>query len=344
MKVAILGWPSTDTEKNLREENTGNVVYRRAVELTVDEVSEYVEWHDADGIEASKADIFVVPMANAFSKFFRPEYLIEVWSRAQRPIVAIGLGANAPTCYQHPTVSSLTIDFVRLFDAIFTRGDFSTMCLLHHGIESISGVCPSLFMNPRTDLGQALDYSKEMNVVGVMNEPGCYRGELVEDVLLNYCTGNFFLQSPKELLDLWRNGGPPMKLPQGGVARKTHHALEPWVEDIQKHDLIIGPRFHGPALAVQSEVPGICVAIDSRTEELCASSRVPCLMAEDLTGFMDNCQKPAGESLVCEGLPSVTFDGDAFDRNRRRKAQTYVWFLREHSLKPTDHLKKLAGE
>ncbi|WP_246053464.1 hypothetical protein [Paracoccus hibiscisoli] len=47
------------------------------------------------------------------------------------------------------------------------------------------------------------------------------------------------------------------------------------MDELRRHDLLIGPRFHGAQLAIQAERMACTVTIDTRTEEMCRETGVP---------------------------------------------------------------------
>jgi polysaccharide pyruvyl transferase WcaK-like protein len=106
------------------------------------------------------------------------------------------------------------------------------------------------------------------------------------------------------------------------------------MESLRRHDLTIGPRYHGTALALQAERMGVCVTFDSRTEEMCAQTGVPFLRAKDLA------DKPLTRATL-KNL--IAFDPEAYDAQRAERAGAYVAFLEANGLEAKDYLKKIAA-
>lgn len=106
-----------------------------------------------------------------------------------------------------------------------------------------------------------------------------------------------------------------------------------WMEHYRRFDLVIGPRIHGVMLALQAGVPGVCIAHDSRTLELCETMMVPYVLASDVAA-----------GITREQLPDLfKFDAAAFDENRQVLAARYFEFLTSNGLKPVEWLGKIAA-
>ncbi|MCP6134939.1 polysaccharide pyruvyl transferase family protein, partial [Klebsiella pneumoniae] len=50
-----------------------------------------------------------------------------------------------------------------------------------------------------------------------------------------------------------------------------------WMSFLRRYDYAIGPRFHGVALAIQAERPGVVLHVDSRTQEMALTMAIPSL-------------------------------------------------------------------
>ncbi len=109
--------------------------------------------------------------------------------------------------------------------------------------------------------------------------------------------------------------------------------VEAWQRSLAQCDLCIGTRFHGTSLALQSGIPAITIAHDSRTEELCQSLAMPYLTAR---AFL---QDPSFLTAV-EG---AGFDAARFDRNRGACARTVRTMLQACRIAPSTSLTGLCG-
>lgn len=98
-------------------------------------------------------------------------------------------------------------------------------------------------------------------------------------------------------------------------------------------DFVVGPRIHGIMLALQAGVPALCIAIDSRTKELCETMKVPYVMAADIRSGLTR----------RDLLKYFHFDPDEFDANRKMLAQRFVHFMESNKIKPDASLYGIAG-
>ena len=115
---------------------------------------------------------------------------------------------------------------------------------------------------------------------------------------------------------------------------RAYDDIPAWMESLRRCDLTIGPRYQGTALALQAKRIGVCVAFDSRTEEMCGQTRVPFLRAKDLA------DKPLTHATLKK---LIAFDPDAYDAQRAERARAYVAFLEANGLEAKDGLKRIAG-
>ena len=109
--------------------------------------------------------------------------------------------------------------------------------------------------------------------------------------------------------------------------------ISSWMEHYRRFDFVIGARIHGVMLALQAGVPGVVIAHDSRTLELCQTMMVPYVLAKDVAS-----------GITRDQLPKLfKFDPKAFDENRRNLAKKYVEFLEGNELQPVSWLKDIAA-
>ena len=106
-----------------------------------------------------------------------------------------------------------------------------------------------------------------------------------------------------------------------------------WMEFYRQFDFVVGPRIHGVMIALQAGVPAMCIAIDSRTTELCEIMKVSYLSFNSVKG-----------GVTLEDLNRLfTFDPVEFDKNRRMLASGFVRFLRNNKITPAVDLINIAG-
>ena len=116
---------------------------------------------------------------------------------------------------------------------------------------------------------------------------------------------------------------------------RSFYDVPSWMDSLRRHDLTIGPRYHGAALTMQAERMALSVTIDSRTEEMCVQTGIPYMRVEDLNDV----------PLTRASLKSmVKFDPIAYDALRSERARNYVTFLESNGVQPVDYLKKIADK
>jgi len=93
--------------------------------------------------------------------------------------------------------------------------------------------------------------------------------------------------------------------------------ISSWMEYLKSVSFVVGPRIHGIMLGLQAGTPGLCIAHDSRTREMCETMGVPFVMA-----------KAVAQGIKFEELRShFVFDGAAFDARRKTLGTRLSEFL-----------------
>ena len=105
-----------------------------------------------------------------------------------------------------------------------------------------------------------------------------------------------------------------------------------WMNFYKNFDFVVGPRIHGIMLALQAGVPAVCIAIDSRTKELCETMHIPHVMAATMK-----------TNITKKDLMNYfRFDPEGFDVNRKYLANKFVTFFHNNGIQPSQHLIKLT--
>jgi polysaccharide pyruvyl transferase WcaK-like protein len=104
------------------------------------------------------------------------------------------------------------------------------------------------------------------------------------------------------------------------------------MESLRSADFVVGARIHGVMLGLQAGIPGLCIAHDSRTREMCETMGVPFVMARDLM---------QGTSLQ-DLQARYVFDGTVFDKSRKHLAENLNFFLESNDIPSSSWLKKIA--
>ena len=166
--------------------------------------------------------------------------------------------------------------------------------------------------------------------------PGVYIVQSMGD-MIKISRGLFDEIEPDALARIHRHTVPHYTLDQfKDWARnyaRSYYDVAAWMDELRRHDLLIGPRFHGAQLAIQAERMACTVTIDTRTEEMCRETGVPYLRAQDL-------KQPLTRARLKQ---LVKFDGAEYDRFRAMKCARYIEFLRGTGLKPVAWLEDIAA-
>lgn len=366
MKAAILAGQRALTHYALDESeaiygrvgrNTGNMAFVTSI---VDQLD--VEWSfrgwNARAADFADVDVVVMPCANQFGAHTDMGHMGDLLLEVDKPVVAIGLGAQAAAGSEDATPTKGTVHWVdamqrlRAGDApnILVRGEYSRAQLARYGITSTEVVgCPSLFISKRADLGAEIAsrrVDREPSRVATLAGNSSWGHLATVDQLMVSLAGAsvqglpWILQEELALIDLARG----REISAADLDRLVGHFapgmtpetfarwvqssaavffdIEAWMEHMQRFEVCVGPRFHGAMLAMQAGTPAVVVTHDSRTEELCMTTGIPSVSARDLV--TDGVQ-PLWEAIG-------DFDGSAFDKTRMALADTYRSALEQNGI------------
>jgi len=352
--------------------NSGNLAFVYAIQNQLVGDITFLPWSSTRE-QVAAYDAVVIPCANQLGDHTDLGGLALSMGEFDKPIIAIGLGAQANSLDEDVQVTPGTLRWVKALASkragavsnIWTRGPFTTQQLDKLGVEgTIVGGCPTHFMHQSSDLGRRIHKSwtstplpRAITVAGghqAWTQVRTVEHQLIAMMQDPLFPGQYITQSPGEMLRVSRNDFEAiepevMEQIRSHVAphytedefrlwcrsyARVYYDIPAWMESLRRYDLTIGPRYHGVALAIQAERMGVTIAFDSRTEEMCIQTGVPCLRAADLS------DKPLTR-LSLKRL--IRFDPDAYDRHRSERAQAYVAFLEGNGLQPADYLKRIAA-
>jgi len=348
--------------------NSGNLAFQFAVASHFGNSAKVVGWGADPKIINTMGDIGVLPAANQFGAHVDYTKLGERFSELTCRIVMIGLGAQSDVDGKIPEVPEGTVNWVREIAKrspegvpnISTRGAFTKKVLEHFGFEGnvVALGCPSLFINPDPDLGQKIasnlrTFKRIAVPAGHQNWKHLRHIEASLARIMTATDGSYVGQHALPMMQLTRGEArhmdeadlracrdyacPEMDLEEFTRWSERHGNLffdvQSWMEHYRRFDLVIGARIHGVMLALQAGIPGVVVAHDSRTLELCQTMMVPYVLAKDVQ-----------QGITREQLPDLfKFDAKAFDANRQSLARSYVEFLESNELKPIGWLKNIGA-
>lgn len=334
--------------------NTGNFAFVFALHQLLSPNVDVVTWDVSPELVKEKYDAVVFACANQLGPHTDLGWLADRLAAMDRPIIAIGLGAQAKDMSGPVEVTEGTRRWLDVIAAhapssapnIGVRGAYTLSQLEHLGQGRKGAVvgCPSNFINPSPTLGQVIaekhaagGFSRVAVPAGLHHWTSVQRIEQCLADMVQACSGIYIAQSEIDMIRLARdeaNSVDPHVLEQirayvrPGLAMPefiqwmrryavTFTDAASWIDAMRKFDFVVGPRFHGVMLAMQAGVPGGVIAHDSRTLELCNTMRIP---------VRDH--KEIAENFTLADLPAMfPFDGAAYDRQRAKLAQALAEML-----------------
>lgn len=353
--------------------NNGNLVFVDALERHFVGDYVRFPWHAPAARINESCDVVVIPSANQLGRHSDLGALAASLSKVTCPIVAIGLGAQARSVEDDVELSEGTAAWLDVLlengarhgiQNIYTRGPYTTAQIEKlTGAKVQSGGCPSHFLSDDPQLGQSVwrNWTKadlprgivvagghqgwaevrriEHQLIGLMMDPlfpGIYVPQSMGD-MIKISRNEFDTIEPEILEQIRRHTTPHYTLDEfkswANRFARTYYDVPAWSDDLRRHDLAIGARYHGTALALQTAVMGCTVTIDSRTEELCRETGVPCVSAAQLTG-------PITRTTLKNDL--IRFDADRYDALRKEKCGRYLDFVEGCGLRPAPYLRTIA--
>jgi hypothetical protein len=340
--------------------NTGNFAFVFALHRLLSPDVEIVPWHVDPGFVRERYDALVIACANQLGSHTDLQGIGDRLDQMDRPIIAVGLGAQAGTTSQAVELTDGTRRWLDVIAAhaptsapnIGARGAYTLSQLerLGHGDRSVVIGCPSNFINPSETLGQSIAQKHSGPIdriavaAGLQLWPGLQKIEENLADIVEQCGGIYIAQSEIDMLRLARDeidAIAPEELerlrayirPKLSTAEfirwARRHAVAyidaaSWTDAMRKFDFVTGPRFHGVMMAIQAGVPGGVIAHDSRTLELCQTIGIPVRDHKELT-----------EPFVMRDLPAMfPFDGTAYDRKRSQLARTLTDMLLRAGITP----------
>lgn len=347
--------------------NTGNLAFRHAVPRLVAEATTRITYRDiAEQINAS-FDLVMIPCANFLGTHTDLGNQAKLIEQLKVPLLPIGLGAQAPSDGVFVKLSEGTERWAKAVaeraPVVWTRGEYSAEVLARLGILNTAPLgCPSLFINPSPTLGEnvaeRLAKGSTTKIAIAAGNPMDQRPLMATleqrlfQMAMSYDAA-YITQSPAVMVALGRGDLSEVReielkrvhevvapqMPRKDFVRAARRrfiafqSIDAWLEYLRGCDVVIGQRIHGTALGVQAGIPGICLAHDSRTQELATTMKLPHLPLEKLL---------AAESLE-RAVKQTTFDGPAFDLNRRTLAMSAIGILEKLEVAPSEHLRCIAG-
>lgn len=299
----------------------------------------------ADAIN-EQFDVYVIPLANAFRRSFRPHLarLTRLIERLRIPVVVLGVGAQSGLGYSLERLEPMddaTRQFVRAVldrsGRIGVRGEFTERYLNHLGFRDVDVIgCPSMFLwGPDLQVEKRVPTLTANSPIGLTLSPYLHQmGPFVEAHTRVYPRLTYF---PQDLatLRLLLHGGPPISGAPPDIPLHVGHQLfaedrvrfhvEPWtwIDDLRHQDFVIGTRIHGTITALLAGTPAYLIAHDSRTLELARYFDIPFKRIRRL--------KPRHEAAFLYAKADFT----ALNAGHVERFDRFLRFLDHHGLEDT---------
>jgi len=361
---------TTDAAFGLTGFNTGNLAFHYAMNHILGGNQTFFPWGEPTDRLNDLGKTLVFPCANNLGPHANFGGLAKHFSNLQVPIVAVGMGAQGAPSYEGiPEVPEGTQNWVREISArspsgapnIGVRGPYTLEVLKHYGLADRAVVtgCPTLFINPAPKLGQVIASRAEKpwkRIAIAGGHQGWRHLSKIEASLskiMEASGGSYIVQSPVEMLALARGEADLLSVEALTSCRdyvyegmdleefkawsrhyfRVFFNVSEWMECLRGHDFVVGARIHGVMLGLQAGIPGLCIAHDSRTRELCETLLVPYVMAKDIS------RGTTPDDLRAR----FEFDGEKFDENRRTLAGRFDEFLTNNMIESSSILQKIMS-
>lgn len=364
------GLLGTNEVYNLVGNNTGNLAFCFAINRLLGGGLDSRPWHATPEEIDSAGSTGVLTLANQLGPHADLGSIASNFQKLSCRLVGIGLGAQADNMQQQVNIPEGTLKWVRAIQErsptnapnIAMRGEFSRRALERYGLadKAVALSCPTLFISSEVKLGakiaERFNGAPRNIAVAAGHQLWKHLGRLEASLvqMMGPNRGAYICQSPLEMvqlgrgeankltqeqLDLCRNYALPDSTDEEFLKWSEQHAFSifsaaAWLEFVRRFDFVIGTRIHGVMLALQAGIPGLCIAHDSRTKELCETMKVPHVMASEVIG-----------GICRDDIPRLfKFDPDEFDANRKRLAGEYQKFFIDNNLVSSDYLPRIAHQ
>ncbi len=337
--------------------NTGNYMFTQAMFRQFDaEITHIGFGYDPDHVNQN-LDHVVIPAANWLNANANWDWLSDLIERTTVPVTTIGIGLQAhTTSLENVKVSPSAVRFAHLIAKkspyFSARGNFTRDWLNSIGIDNVVVTgCPSLYMK--------LMHSADRNSDGMMvfqstrywMEEVFLRSTGVNRELFKFAAkSNSYMIFQSEIEEIeykfygdraehissFRGKLLPLLYGVNSLEEVFNYIdargrvflnLEEWSNFLRSKKGLLGTRLHGSILSLNSEVPAILFAHDSRTQEMIEFAKIPTI-----------------ENLgVANGIPSDIFETEhyqamqsAYYGARKENSKTYVQFLEMCGLPPKE--------
>lgn len=338
--------------------NTGNLAFVASISSHLKNEAIVVPWEIRPEKLSEIADIVVFAGANQLGPHADLEGLAKLFERAKLPVIILGLGAQAADLQVDTVIPEGTIRWLKVVSDlapssapnIGVRGEYTLNQLDRLGLSrhAIVAGCPSNFLNLETDFPSEIEARQQQPIRRIISAVGQHRWgmlgaiersllDLVDvgfgscvvqsgDLMVRLGHGDLGTISEDDFENMRSYFRPELSTEAFALwCRRNMQAfgnLESWMSWISEHDFVVGPRFHGIMLAIQSGIPAGCIAHDSRTMELCNTMGIPVQKATDVP-----------LPITFDSLTKLfQFDSKSYREKRRNLARSYISILESAKL------------
>jgi hypothetical protein len=358
---------SSDALFRASGDNLGNFAFVEALWRQLSPDVTILPWGVTPAEAREKCDLLVFAAANQLGAHPNLGPFATHLEKIGLPIVAVGLGAQAPSMASTVQLIGGAERWVRVLAAhaptarpnIGLRGEFTRRALEKLGLGDRTAItgCPSNFLSDRPDfystLKRRFDKRRIDRLAVAAGSRHFYATRELERRLVRLveATGGAYVgQADLGMVRFMRGEGDPAErqaIHAFLAPERTAEAFElwrlrhaacfadatSWMEAMRGFDFVVGARIHGVMLAIQAGVPGGVIAHDSRTLELCQTMGVPVRLVGEI---------PSNFGLD-DLYDLFALDIAAFAATRERLRRSYVEFLRGCGIEPNARLTTLQA-
>lgn len=350
--------------------NTGNIAFVFGVQKILMGKLGTVHWGDDPKLVSQHYDHLVICCANQLGVHTDLQVWADKLEQFNLPVTLIGLGVQSDNYNTYPDIPQGTMNFLDVVKKlspnssvnIAVRGDFTKKFLNEIGYQSVACGCPSLMISNQINLGERIWLTQNKEKVSppkisvASGNPWHQKSAPLERVLIEIVErfyGDYVIQHPADMVKLSLNelesisddrlsyflnlfGFSDYSMMADWFKKNSviFSSASDWMVHMRRSNLVLGPRYHGVALAVQAGVPGTVIAIDSRTMELSEQTGIKFLN-------LNNVINMSADDLI-QACWWDKEDAQQFDNNRAHRAKQYKSFLESNNLNVSNHVLGLT--
>lgn len=355
-------------------QNTGNLLFHFAAEKLIKLDEKRFDWNLHSATKANGCEGVILPMANHLGAHIDLSINGPKVSRADVPIVILGLGAQFPEANLafYRKVPQGTVNWLRDVSNksgkknIAVRGKYTFDLMKKLGLSDsvvITG-CQSNFIHESRRLGQVI--FKKFNALscsdlkdGICVTAGSHTKKhlsILERSLINFVTqsgAQYLIQNPRDVISLTIGWDDDVR--EGAVEAIRDEFFPDWTaEQVSRWYKKYGSVYISvpqwlldmsrKSFVVGTRIHGIQAAIQSGTPALCIciDSRTKELCDAMCIPYVMARDYTNGITVDDCRREFEKWDFENYDRNRIRLARRMKVFLEENQIEPTAHLAKLA--